>query len=196
MRRGHVTVGLLALALLAGCGNDVSTEPSTDGGNPDAGQPAVVEVSVNTVTLDGLMDIVEPETPRTKPLVVNLWAHWCPECVAEIPHLIEFHRKLGDRADLIGVSMDFAENEKGHADLAAAVAAVREGAEALKVPYEIHVADPGDGEATGWYTYLEIAHEVPWTVIFDEDGIHRGAHPMFENAEQAMAWFDEVMKGD
>ncbi len=191
MPRLHWSLCLvLALGLMTACGETPPADTDPEAETPD------VKVEVAAVTLEGLMGIREPETPRTKPLVVHLWANWCPECVTEIPTLIEFQKRLGDKADFISVSMDFAENNKKHADLAAAVAAVTAAAKAKSLPFAVHVADPGDGDAAGWYTYLEVSKEVPWTVVFDKDDVRKGGHQTFESADQAMTWFAEATKAE
>jgi len=48
------------------------------------------------VTLSGL---------REFPLVVNVWASWCPPCAAEMPHLIAARKALGDRVSFLGVDL-------------------------------------------------------------------------------------------
>lgn len=44
---------------------------------------------------------------RGKVLLVNLWATWCPPCIAEMPDLDSTQRKLGgDRFQVVAVSLD------------------------------------------------------------------------------------------
>ena len=40
-----------------------------------------------------------------KPVIVNFWTTWCPECKDEMPALESFHRRYGDRIALLGVNM-------------------------------------------------------------------------------------------
>lgn len=51
---------------------------------------------------------------RGKIVLVNFWATWCTACVAEIPDLIELHKKLGDRVVILGVALDGLPDEHGH----------------------------------------------------------------------------------
>ena len=38
--------------------------------------------------------------------IVNVWATWCPPCVAEMPQLRAIERELGPSVALVGVSVD------------------------------------------------------------------------------------------
>lgn len=42
-----------------------------------------------------------------KPVLVNFWATSCPGCVMEMPKLAEMKRRLGDRFELVAVSMSY-----------------------------------------------------------------------------------------
>ena len=44
---------------------------------------------------------------KGKVVVVNFWATWCEPCQIEIPWMIEFQQKYGDKGfTLLGVAMD------------------------------------------------------------------------------------------
>lgn len=45
---------------------------------------------------------------KGKPVILNIWATWCPPCVEEIPSLIEFAKTVKKELgiDIIAVSMD------------------------------------------------------------------------------------------
>jgi thiol-disulfide isomerase/thioredoxin len=37
------------------------------------------------------------------PMIISLWASWCPNCVDEMPLFERFHQEYGDRVGLIGL---------------------------------------------------------------------------------------------
>ena len=39
-----------------------------------------------------------------RPLVINFFASWCPNCIAEMPDFERVHATLGDRVSFLGVS--------------------------------------------------------------------------------------------
>ncbi|MDG6773292.1 TlpA disulfide reductase family protein [Thiomicrorhabdus sp. ZW0627] len=42
-----------------------------------------------------------------KPVLVNFWATSCPGCIAEMPHLAKMKQELGDRFELVAISMQY-----------------------------------------------------------------------------------------
>lgn len=88
----------LASALLLGaCGM-----PGDGGGPPRAGSP-VPEVA--GVTLMG--DSLALSSLRGGPVLVNLWATWCPPCREEMPYLQSLHERFGpDGLRTVGISVD------------------------------------------------------------------------------------------
>lgn len=41
---------------------------------------------------------------RDKPLVINFFASWCPNCIAEMPDFQQVHEQLGDGVGFLGIS--------------------------------------------------------------------------------------------
>lgn len=50
--------------------------------------------------------VIELNNPK-KPILVNFWATSCPGCIAEMPDLAQMKKTLGDRFELVAVSMDY-----------------------------------------------------------------------------------------
>lgn len=41
--------------------------------------------------------------PPGRPTIVNVWASWCAPCADEVPELVAFHERAGDRVGVVGV---------------------------------------------------------------------------------------------
>lgn len=41
---------------------------------------------------------------KGKPLVINMWASWCPFCREELSHFTELQKELGDRVMIVAVN--------------------------------------------------------------------------------------------
>lgn len=92
------------------------------------------------------------DAERGRPVLVNLWASWCPPCRDEAPALAAAAQYYGDRVAFIGVN---------YQDRAA-------GARAFKDDFDLgfpSVEDPG-GEIARSLRMVGI----PVTVIFDRHG--------------------------
>ncbi|NPA43331.1 MAG: TlpA family protein disulfide reductase [Chlorobi bacterium] len=57
----------------------------------------LTDLAGKTVTLEQLGD---------KPVLINVWATWCPPCVAELPSLEQLYRRYGDRVHFVFLADD------------------------------------------------------------------------------------------
>jgi peroxiredoxin len=91
---------------------------------------------------------------RGKVAVVHFWATWCPECVSEMPRMIEAHRKFAPR---------------GYETVAVAVrdqpSRVAEFARSRAVPFKI--ALDADGEISKAFGNIRVT---PTTFVIDRQG--------------------------
>jgi cytochrome c biogenesis protein CcmG/thiol:disulfide interchange protein DsbE len=112
---------VLLLALLAGCGDQKAANPAATGSSSNravAGSDKLVacpSTQSRPPVPNGLPDISLPclgNGPDTRladlrgPLVINVWAQWCPPCRQESPFLAELQKKAGDKVKLIGIDYD------------------------------------------------------------------------------------------
>ncbi len=147
---GRLLAAVLAAALLVACGGSDSNDS-----NP------------RTAALDVPFSAADGGSARLgdfagTPVVVNLWATWCPPCVKEMPAFDEVAAELDGRVSIIGVSV---------ADEPAAAAAF---AADLGVTYPIY-GDPDGGLQTAFSVV-----SLPATVFIGADGtvldVHSGAY--------------------
>jgi len=97
-----------------------------------------------------------PAEFKGKPLVLNIWATWCPPCRAEIPDLVAFARAHPE-ITVVGVSVD-----ESNADLKQFV-----------MDYDISYLILRGDEATAT-EYLGTSGGIPQTYFIDAEGVVRG----------------------
>lgn len=146
-----------AVWLLAACG-PASKEADPGVAEAPASGSGVAQVSVIPVReVKGLLT-----APAGGLSVVNLWATWCPPCVAEMPELAEFYRETSrDKVRFVSLSYDDPEN----------LSKVRDFHANKALPFDVHVlgdmARPEDiDEALG----TTFGGALPTTFIFDAEG--------------------------
>jgi thiol-disulfide isomerase/thioredoxin len=93
--RRNLAIGLIAFAALF-AGLVAITRPDSGADHAPAPDIALDYFNGDSQQLGDLVG---------RPVVLNFWASWCPACVAEMPAFGEVHRRLGDRAEFIGVNM-------------------------------------------------------------------------------------------
>lgn len=165
MRRGlrpGMVAALAAVAFtLSAC--DQATRATAGEPAPKTAAPEPVPTGVEVVTAAELAERLRGA--RGKVAVVNLWATWCPPCVAEMPELARFAQQYADdeRVAFFSVSVD-------HPDTLES--AVRPFVRERELPFPVLVAggtDPSDvaaaiGESVDWQG------AVPATFVLDPQG--------------------------
>ena len=117
----------------------------------DRGKP----IELTGTDLDG--EEVDLADLRGKPVVVNVWASWCPPCISEQPDLNEAVAALGDDVRFVGLNIRDASPDD-------AKAYVRD----LEVPYgSIYSAD---GAALLPFAGTLTPRSIPSTVVLDAQG--------------------------
>lgn len=109
MRGRLALVALVASGALVGCGgaggpaagSPVAPAPGSD---PSTGATARVTLPDRTLPRLGAEGSVRLSDLRG-PLVVNVWASWCPPCRAELPALAEVAAQADGRVAFLGVDV-------------------------------------------------------------------------------------------
>ena len=134
--------------------------PALASAAPASATPMVRLAGIEALTTDLL------QSHRGRVLVVNFWATWCGPCIAELPEFVRFHKEYGDRVDVVGISLDFTDEEAPEAVPAALV----EFLDKKPLPYPVLVKDTTENEAlinfydSGW------PGAIPATYIYDASG--------------------------
>jgi thiol-disulfide isomerase/thioredoxin len=159
---------LLSLAL-AGCGGAASA--------PAAFRVEPGGVEAVEAALDG---------QRGQGCLLNVWATWCPPCVAELPELIEVARAYEARGGrVLGVSHDrmFAKVEQD-----AVAEMVRSFLRERDLPLPTVLLDEGAVERLD--ERFELPGFIPVTLAFDRDGKVVDRH----EGEASRERFEEMMR--
>ena len=113
-----------------------------------------------------------------KPILMNIWAPWCPPCRAELPHFDEAYATYGDRINFLMISVD------GDQDYAATVASFL-----LENGYSFpSMLDPN---ANSLMTYG--INSIPVTVIVAPDGTLLGGQVGMLDAQTLQAYIDVLL---
>jgi len=87
----RATIGLLVLTLAA-CNR--------------GSRPALVNHAAPDFTVQDSDRTVALRDFRGKVVILNFWATWCPPCIQEMPSLTTLQARLGDRVNVLAVSVD------------------------------------------------------------------------------------------
>lgn len=159
-----VAVALAAALVLAGCGPDVSAPQSPSetadsaevSPEPEAAKPGF---KVGHVLPDFSVPLAGGGTFKLsenlgKPMFINLFATWCPPCVAEMPEIDQLYGEFGDQVSFLII--DIGEDEQTALDFA--------GDNGYTVPFAYSL----DGMPFGSAYRID---SIPRTFVVDADGV-------------------------
>jgi thiol-disulfide isomerase/thioredoxin len=165
-RKGVLGAGVAAAAAAAGVGWALWRRRATE---PETGMTLW---AMNFDTPAGTR--LQMENLRGHWLVVNFWATWCPPCLREMPTLDRFQREFSARGwRVVGLAADHA-------------AAVREFLARSPVSFEVGLAGPGAIEMSRRLGNL--GGGLPFTALFDRDGVVANTHSGEIRFEQLVEW--------
>lgn len=113
-----LVLGIGALAVLGG-GNNGPTRPTGHlaatvqpaAGRPSSSNDSKVQLAPD-FSLKGLdgQNISLTDYRGQRPVVLDFWASWCPNCQRDMPKLNQFYEKYKEQVAVIGINLQ--ENEK------------------------------------------------------------------------------------
>jgi thiol-disulfide isomerase/thioredoxin len=100
---------VVALLLLAGCGQETSALPG-NGIVVECTTIATVKTDNDAALLKCLDGNSTLDVGQIKgPVLVNVWGSWCAPCKDEMPIFIDFYGKYKEKVSLIGISVEEAD---------------------------------------------------------------------------------------
>ncbi|MBI2623470.1 MAG: TlpA family protein disulfide reductase [Candidatus Liptonbacteria bacterium] len=100
-------IALLAVALLVAGGLNSTSVPASPSLQSASLQSVVRNGNVPDFSLEKLDGgtITLSEFSGKKPVVVDFWASWCPNCRRDMPRLNGFYEKYKDKVAVVGVNL-------------------------------------------------------------------------------------------
>lgn len=164
----------LSAMVIVGCGGGTkgASDPTTaageggsggsEGGRAEIGKPAP-DLSIQALNGKGKISLA---ALQGKVVIVDFWATWCGPCKESFPKLEALSKKLGDRVEIIGISVD--DEVGGVADFAKANGAT------FAIGWDERHAIAGR-----WGTF----NTMPTTFVVDPTGKVRYVHDGYRDGE-------------
>ncbi|WP_437186003.1 TlpA family protein disulfide reductase [Planctomicrobium sp. SH668] len=182
-------IACLALLVFAGCkpaseGKSLPDRPSsgtftTESAVPESASASnpVDGIQVKIANWEETLALVEQN--KGKVVVVDVWATYCPPCIAEFPNLIRLHREFGDRIACISVSLDY----EGIADEPVESYLPKVEKFLVKNEADIHNILLSDSSDVFFKEKVD-QQSIPIVLVFDQHGQLAGQFPDVENPEE------------
>ncbi|NLZ95848.1 MAG: TlpA family protein disulfide reductase, partial [Bacteroidales bacterium] len=74
--------------------------------NDIASSTATTPADFNLTLMDENGNTLSLADFKGKPIFLNMWATWCPPCIAEMPNINKLHNEMGNDVAFVMVSLD------------------------------------------------------------------------------------------
>ncbi|PVW17177.1 TlpA family protein disulfide reductase [Marixanthomonas spongiae] len=102
---GFAQRGLLATGLMNPDVKEI-VQNDTNNENQAASRPNLTKADFNFKLIDREGNTKSLAELKGKVIFMNVWATWCPPCVAEMPSIDKLHEEMGDEVAFVMLSMD------------------------------------------------------------------------------------------
>ena len=92
-------------------GNSSKSNDTSSSDAPSAPQQPNINYATDFTVVDKNGNKVKLSDMRGKPVVVNIWASWCPPCVNELPHFEKLSKEYAGKVDFMMVDLVGARGE-------------------------------------------------------------------------------------
>ena len=103
-QRGLLATGLMNpdVAEIA----QVRSNKNENGNKPETTTNPTTQADFNLKLIDREGNTMSLEELKGKVIFMNMWATWCPPCVAEMPSIDKLHEEMGDEVAFVMLSLD------------------------------------------------------------------------------------------
>ncbi|WP_373517691.1 TlpA family protein disulfide reductase [Pricia sp.] len=101
---GFAQRGLLATGLMNPNVKEIAQVRNDE--NQIANSPSATEADFNLKLLDADGKTISLGALKGKVIFMNMWATWCPPCIAEMPSIDKLHDEMGDDVAFVMLSLD------------------------------------------------------------------------------------------
>jgi thiol-disulfide isomerase/thioredoxin len=105
---GFAQRGLLATGLMNPDVEEISQARSNENENKDEAvtMSDPIQADFNFKLIDREGNTISLEEFKGKVIFINMWATWCPPCIAEMPSIDKLHEEMGDEVAFVMLSLD------------------------------------------------------------------------------------------
>lgn len=103
---GFAQRGLLATGLMNPDVEEITQVRDSESKNEYTAMADLTKADFNLKLLDADGNTKSLEELKGKVIFMNMWATWCPPCIAEMPSIDKLHEEMGDEVAFVMLSLD------------------------------------------------------------------------------------------
>ena len=100
---GFMQRGLLATGLIT---PKIENKHQNETGNETSSTSTATPADFNLMLMDEDGNTLSLEDFKGKAIFMNMWATWCPPCIAEMPNINKLYKEMGNEVAFVMVSLD------------------------------------------------------------------------------------------